>query len=460
MRAVRRRLFFLALFLALWPAHSKAAITNRCAVELASTSTGATITCTLSNTVSGRAIVVNGFEFGTSNSVSGTESLTCPSAAKIYQTYAGNSRGTYICYINSTASSHGTFTITSTVTCSSCVGFRQIQAWEVDGTLTADTGSAAAAASNTVNFTTANASEWAFSSAYDVSGSLVPGSSFSPIHQTSMNASPTAQADRFLAMSKTTGAAGSNTASFSSSSSFPAQLIAVLAFQISGGSTPQVSIVQSCAYLPDGLTTPATCRLNSTSSGNKGVLLLVSNASSVATSVGSCDTETCVCPSSAGISHVYSGSNWTVNICYSDFASSHATLDLGVGITGGGGAGVVAVLAYEVHGLSSGIDAGSEAGAAATSVSFTTAANNEWAVFIAADAGANALAPGSGFAQGQYSSNFANVKGELAGFLSILTAGSNTGSYTQTGSSTPAIAVAAFGFTSSSTTRRNRSRVF
>src|SRR3989442_580293 len=101
------------------------------------------------------------------------------------------------------------------------------------------------------------------------------------------------------------------------------------------------------------------------------------------------------------------------NICYVDLGSSHASLSVLLGTTGGGNA-VGLMKVYEISGLAAGIDAGS------------------------------VMAPGNSFGQLNYSTGNSSSYGHLGGLKFIPSAGSNTASYTQTGSTTPVIGVAAF----------------
>ena len=373
----------------------------------------ATISCSLANTVAGNTIVVNGFDYGASNSVSGTESLTCPGAASIYHNYnGGGNHGTYICYV-ATASSHATFTVTSTLTCGTCGGAPQLMAYEVSGLGAVDTPSAAAAFAKTVNFTTANPNEWAFCSGFDFADLLVPASAFSQVDQISAIFPSSSQADHLMAQFILTTTAGSYTASYTDTNSFPAPLIACIAFQKTGAPAPAVKIVQGCSWLgAGGNPTPVRCDLYNVVAGNKVVILGYDNAPGVANSLGTCAPETCVCPTSAGASHTY-GTVFTTNICYVDLVSSHASLSVLLGTTGGGNA-VGLMKVYEISGLAAGIDAGS------------------------------VMAPGNSFGQLNYSTGNSSSYGHLGGLKFIPSAGSNTASYTQTGSTTPVIGVAAF----------------
>jgi hypothetical protein len=439
-----RKLWFLAL-LVFWPAQSKAAdpyIVQRCIFSSTSNTTGSTIGCSLANTVAGNTIIVGGHDFGSSNTVTGTESFTCPSGAKAYYNTTQH-HGAYVCYV-ATASPHATFNITSTLTCAPCGSIQQIEAFEVSGLGAVDTPSAAAALALTVNVTTANANEWIYCTTYDFATLPSPVSG-SQIDSIQTGFPPTSQVDQLGAQFLIAGTAGSYTNSFNDTNSFPVPIIACLAFQTTGASTPSVRIVQGCTWVQSsGNPTPVACRLSNVVAGNKVIILAYTNAAGVVNVSGGCSPETCVCPTSAGASHTYA-TTFTGNICYGDMANSYSTLDVTLGSVGPGGA-VGVLRAYEVSGLGAGIDAGSEAGAAATSVNFTTASNNEYAFFVAIDSGTNVLAPGSGFGQLSWSAGNTGSS-SLGGYLLIATAGANTASYTQTGSSTPIIGVAAFGFT-------------
>jgi hypothetical protein len=101
----------------------------------------------------------------------------------------------------------------------------------------------------------------------------------------------------------------------------------------------------------------------------------------------------------------------------------------------------------EVAGLSTGVDAGSEAQAAATTVNYTTAAANEWTLCATADYGAspaNAMVIGNSFLPAGATFYPVNTRGtgqlsQITTLKKTVSSGSNTCSYTQTGSTNPQI---------------------
>jgi len=71
-----------------------------------------------------------------------------------------------------------------------------------------------------------------------------------------------------------TTTAGSYTASYTDTNSFPAPLIACIAFQKTGAPAPAVKIVQGCSWLgAGGNPTPVRCDLYNVVAGNKVVIL-------------------------------------------------------------------------------------------------------------------------------------------------------------------------------------------
>lgn len=442
-----KKLFWIALLLCFLPFQAKSAAVTKvqqCHKYKTSVATGNTLSCTMPGATSGNKAIVSGFYYGTTKSLSCTDACTCPANANIAHTYTGsNSQTLFICYadISSTANFAVTLTVTCTNSCTN-VGYVVVQEW--NGLSSSDdSGSESSAAAQTVNFTTANANEWALSAIYDLGGILIPASSFAQVHVISDNSQPGGVNGKSL-LTQYQQLAGASTYTTSYTSAASTQpLISVIAFQTSGGAIPTVKVVQSCDFvLPASTTgTTAKCPLTNTVAGNKVVFGQWNNTTLVANQSGNC-TEACTLLTNAS---VHNGSP-TTGIGFVDTVSNHSTFLVGVSIVSTGNA-IGAIQAFEMNGLGASVDAGSEAAAsAATTVNFTTAGNNEWAFMFGLNVTlGTVMVPTNSFLPAGFQIGEAAVSGQdLSATRVLATSGSYTASYTQAGGSPNAIVVAAF----------------
>lgn len=189
----------------------------------------------LANTGANHKIII-GFvtnNLGQSNpSLTCTETCTCPSGTQTTRTNSGRTYIIGICFADTTTT-HSQFLAFETDTQNAPV--YQV-AIEVSGPSTgSDSGSAAAATGQTVNYSTTAPNEFTFTMTFDGNGSVIsPGSSFLP------NAAvivPNTSVFPYvgLTMTKTTTASGSSTTSFTGANTAP--LIATLSFGASSAAT-------------------------------------------------------------------------------------------------------------------------------------------------------------------------------------------------------------------------------
>jgi len=178
-----------------------------------------------------------------------TEACTCPGGATTGHNFSGFQHNLSICFVD-TAASHAQFTITFTInTNAASARSTYLEGFEYSGLAAGSDGpSASAAFANTVNFTTANANEFAFSYGSDQAISVAPAGSNTQISQV-LFADP-GFGYQVLDMTQNTAAARSCTANFSSGSSGGITFVAVIAFVPSGGSpTPVTHVVQTCSVI-------------------------------------------------------------------------------------------------------------------------------------------------------------------------------------------------------------------
>ena len=379
---MRQRLLILVglfLFLVLCPARAKAAVNlvNHCVAgnNAQGTGGGNALVCSLINTTSGNKIIV-GVKSSAADtySITCTEACSCPGPATTGHNFSGFQHNLSICFVD-TASSHAQFTITFTInTNAASARSTYLEGFEYSGLAAGSDGpSASAAFANTVNFTTANANEFAFSYGSDQAISLAPAGSNTQISQV-LFADP-GFGYQVLDMTQSTAAAGTYTANFTSGTSGGITFVAVIAFVPSGGSpTPVTHVVQTCSVIgASSVVGQAQCFLYNTLVGNK----IVIGAGGKDTATGTCAItgESCFCPSGSFANHTYAIS-FTINACYADQASNHATNAVSYNASVGTSPVFFANF-YEVAGLQAGVDVGSEAAAAATTVNYTTAVSNE-----------------------------------------------------------------------------------
>jgi hypothetical protein len=404
---------------------------------VATAANGSTISCSILNTTSGAKILVGGFLFGNSLSSSCTEACTFPAGATVTHSYTNNYT-TYAGFADTT-SSHGTFTVTITINCTVCSGNAYLTIVEVQGLNSGrDTGADAGTFAKTVSYTTAGTNRYVFSVGFDTADALTTTNS--QIHQSSAGGYKAGVAGtRLLLQSAYQATAGTYSMTYADSSSTTPE-IAVLAFVDNGSAAPpSPSIRQSCNVFNPGINdSQADCPLNNPVAGNT-IVEEYQQSANAAPAAHSC-TQACTCPAAASATN---GSDANIGICY--VVVTGTPTQFNVGAISGNSTG--SITAYEMVGLGP-QDVGSRAAANGTNtVSFTTAANNEWAFMAGGD-----VLPGGTITAGNSFTNlntvFGAVQGTLTAQRTVASAGSNTASYTATGTDArPLIAVLAFSTT-------------
>lgn len=413
--------------------------------------------CFLTNTTSGNIITVGVTGATTSASpgnvvitfTTATESFTCPAASTREDIFpTNNDVKTQLCYVI-TASSHASFEVKVTVSGTGPIIHSMIvEEWV--GPTTFDSGSASAAAASTVSVTTANTNEVVIGHCSDVLTTVTTGSGFSQVTKAngSIEAGPNWRGFKEYQVFSGTGAHTTNCPS-TGSSGLP-QIVA-FAFQQSAPAVPVPTIIQSCGFTLNtfGTTGNATCSLSNVVSGNKVIVAATMRGPTTfsPTISSGCD-ETCTFLSGTFQHTSYSGNDYSTVIGYVDLASSHAAFTAGIGFSGCPGCVAVEMFAIEVSGLLSGVDSGSASACAAITCNYTTVSPNEFTVSIAGDSPTTVMTPGNSFLQYGYmqkSSGGEVIFGGLLSSKTTVSSGSNTASYTVTGSTAPLLAVLAFG---------------
>jgi len=387
-----------------------------------------------------------------------TEAPTCPSGSTSNAPGAGGFSGwnlnTKICYVV-VASPHTSFLIQALATGTSHRESTLLATVYPNGSLGAVDSSSATHANNALSLsvTTAGSNEIIFMYCTDFSVGLVAGANTS---QSSMFATTDIvvgnQEWRGFGGYRIAATANTYSVACTSTTSLPYTAIAGLAFSISSPAAPTIyQYTQFCSNDSQaaGGTNSGGCDLSNTVSGNWVVAaFFFKGVSSAPTTAGNW-TETGACQTNSWTSHVYGGNTYSLTICYVQTSSGHGTfhVDLDPGV----GKNVWGTIAFEIPGLLA-VDSGSAAAAAATTVNYTTAANNEWTIGAAIDTftttgptfqfgnsfipigwGKNAVGTGS-YDQGHYA----------AANKVTVSSGSNTFSYSLTGSASPLISVLAF----------------
>ena len=420
----------------IWPNNCAAAATN-------SGTTAAALSCVLNNVVSGRTIVISATSQSTTDSVtsSGGETVTCPLLA--LGLYAPGSTRVRICYIV-LGSSHATLTITVTATGGTTQATGLI-ASEIQGLGAVDSSSASGANASSVSTTTAGANEIVFAACHGFSNDIAPGSGFVQVGFANPN-SITNQDERVISISQVVAAASTITSACTVTNGLADTVIAALAFSISGApAPPAIGLVQFAQYNAITVATGSPqLSLHNTSSGNKILIGTVRTSNTAPFNIAAACTETCTCPLGAQNNTAVYGEDVTVGVCYADTTSNHSAFT--VTINGGTGAGTPYIWLEEVSGLNSGEDSGAEAAATAATVNYTTATANEWTFCIGGDNVANPMSAGSSFvAMGQSEATITPVQQGLIMSKTTVSSGSNTCSYSITGSTQPVIATMSFG---------------
>ena len=462
------RIRFLLLLLLLCPVWSKAATApltiQRCAsaadnVGIVTT----TLTCVLTNTTAGNKIEVFAAGSGSVLTFTTTESATCPAGATLHHAYITD-RVISQCYVD-TASSHAVFSISVTISGGGLDQADQLVAKEVQGLASgADVSGSAAASSFTL--TTTGANEQIDSFCADYVNDLIPGTGFAQDEWVADNQPGTTEYKGMTQHQITTTATGYTTACTFSGTGPVGPLISAIAFaQSSPPPVPAIRIVQSCYTSTTGSQLVNNCVLHGTTSGNKVVAGFIYGDTGTSplpfTDNGS--TEATTCPTNAQVNRPVGGvANYSIGVCYVDTASSHATFTFAAHGTSGTHPISAFQWVFEVAGLQTGIDAGSEAAATAITTSYTTSGNNEYTFFFAGDTSASTMAPGNSFIQamGGTTATAAHFSQGLSASKTTTSSGSNTASFTLTGTTEPLLATVSFGTPAVAAVGTRHSQVF
>jgi len=436
---MRKYAFAFLFLLFLCPAQSKASVyeqNNYCYNYVASFGSSASLSCIFPTAVNSGKVVVTGHASDlTSFTTSCTETCVCPSPATQTFNLSGFIHQEFICYADITTT-HSTFTFTITATVGGARSL-MLEGFQVTGLGSGDDGAAGANNANTTNITTTGNNEYIFSTCNttNVSEPFATGSNFQVGKIAPSDVNNIVNID----MGQNAATTGTYTASCSNGGSGGVVTeVAAIAFTTSGGSVPAVHIVQRCFVA--GIASGGGCGLSNVSSSNK----LLYNFYGQTIAQLSPATGSPVCPANSYVTHNYGGVNFSTGMCYKDGASGN------FGATAScGGCNVLAVTEIEIAGLNTGIDTGSETGLAATSGTFTAAASNEWAMYSAQDNAANPMTPASGFTYiGTWFTFSGCCNGGTQQFMLALEpnvpSGSNSVSYSLTGSTTPVMTVSAF----------------
>jgi hypothetical protein len=215
-------------------------------------------------------------------------------------------------------------------------------------------------------------------------------------------------------------------------------LLAALGFYCPQSQAVTFSGVQQCNNY--GNVTSTSCNLQNTVNPNKVVVLIKYHPNGGVLTL-TC-TEACTLEASTT-----TGAGQTLAIYDVDTTTTHADFSITAAVTCGGACDTH-ITAYEIAGLSSGID--TTAAANSNSTTFTTAHANEFAVLLAWD-NSGALAPANSFqalsAGASISGNFGatSVGQRLTGaWLITTTATTYTAGFTTTSSSDPAVVVVSY----------------
>jgi hypothetical protein len=394
--------------------------------------------------------------------VSSTESFTCPGGA---QTLSGGYT-TEACSVK-LASSHATFNITVNCNNAGSNGFAFVMiAEEVAGLGTFDSGSASAVSgSSSMTTTTANPNEYLWSFCADFSFGLAPGSGFSQ-NTESDNQIAGGRNSRGLTQYQITTSSGNYTTGCTSSGgTLTVQQIVALAFQQSSPpNVPAVVILQACQMNTSsgGASGGGGCRLSNVQAGNKIIVMQVTSGVLASATYSSIATETLTYVTGTWNTVVYGGVTYSAIIAYVDVASPHSTFDTDTSYVSCPGCTALGYLAMEVKGLKTAADTGSAAFCSAITCNYTTAINNEFTVMIAANTlpntccptppTPNQMTPGNGFSPWifAYGSSNTNDGQYLGATKTTVSSGSNTGSYSQSGSTSPVMSLLSFGIPSGS----------
>jgi hypothetical protein len=408
-----------------------------------------TMHCHLENTTSGDTIIVSVSGDTTTVVPTATETLTCPAGAVI----TNSIYRIYTCYV-ATASSHSAFDISVTASGGTGQGIFHLIAEEVQGLGAIDASASGGSSTSPASITTAANNEWVHQACWMTAKGAAVAAPFTQVVMAS--AYLTSVTVDAITGREVAAASGAQSVGCTPTSVSFFGGISVLAFaQSSPPVLPSQNVVQWC--MSSNADTASGCILNNVTSGNKVLFLNSVQGPGASTVANGClangSSTTCVCPSSAQVQASYTLPQGATNIitaaCYADLASSFTTFQpLGTCAS----CFLHALIAEEINGVNTGVDAPSEASATATTVNYTTAANNEFTMCAAVDYGAspaNAQVPGNSFnssGSGAYDNNTRGA-GQTTDILAqkkTASSGANTCSYTQTGSTNPQIVTMSF----------------
>lgn len=437
-------------------------------IEQVSTASG-TVQCDMNNVVSGDTILVFvNLVTATTFTVSATETLTCPSQLLVTHNFAGFVHDNFICHVV-LASNHSDFNITITVTSGAASREGMLNAYEFKGLGAIDSGSRTTGdLSSSVSVTTAGANEVLFTMGTDLCVSISPAGSNNHYDDLGI-ISPSGNDYKGIYMVQNTGAAGSYTANWTAAGggAGTAPFTVAVAFAVAGGATNPAVYVDQMSHKIGATASGATGgTLNNVVNGDK---IITSAKLQTANSppIGGCaltSGEACSCPTGAQ-ANLTVVDNFAQGLCAVDITSSHSTTTVTI-TPNPVGAAFDALVSYVIKGGLPGIDSGASASATATtSVNYTTATANEWTFCLAGDAKATypmAIAvPGSSFSPlGNNYADFQNLRySETLDMLKLTpSSGSNTCSFTLSGSIAPMLST--ISFSAPSTAVKSKSYIF
>lgn len=450
--------WLLPLLFFLLPAPSNAVTpvwTNRCGSPRINAVGNTTVSCSMYNTVAGRMIFMTGVGAANTITVSGTESPT----ACVTGTAGLAGQQVVHCYLLAAASNHGTFTITVTSSGGQNRAFGAY-AREYPGTWTFDTSCNAGATS--CSLTTAQAGEWLDVAGVDLTQDLSPAGSFLPQQYGNVVDDITIQSQKAATWYQIAGGAGSKTMQYTSTGGFPNPAIVGLAFQVTNAvSPPNVYALQECYFAyPDTGRTQVDCPLHNYTANN---IVVYGFGTMNDTSILSCDGTNCGCPANSQIFHVYSGVNLGSGLCFAFNSSNQSVFAPGILMHTGSGQTVIFIQSAEYVNLTS-LDTGSEANAAALTVNYTTAANNEVNFTTCMDANTADLSPGGSALQLSSGTNANSTTASPQIFTMttqvIASAGSGKTTSCSGAGTVPEITTFSYGQTATSTLSPRHSQIF
>lgn len=439
--------------------------TNRCASPRANFNVVSSITCTMGPIVAGRTIIMDGSTASASMTLtSSVETPVCPAAAN------GGSAGVSVltkkCYIV-VGSNHTSITFTVTAV----GGFAQayfIGAREYVGLGAFDTACASGAGPATsCSLTTANAGEWLDVLGSDDCNDLVPQTGFFQQQYGTVSSGTSSQFVRTANWYMITGGAGSQTAQYSVTNSLPESSVAALAFQISSPpALPSAVVVQSCTFAyPDTTRSSIACPLHNYTANDVVVFPLTTHIET--SPLGACSGPNCACPLNASIFNVYNppapGVSYGTAVCYGFDSVDTAVTVWGAQVHFGSGQSILEQETFEISGIITTVDTGSEAGAAALTVNYTTIQDNEYTVTSCFDNNANPLISTSPAIQSgninDKDSTFLQTQQTVTTQVTATAGSGHTTACSETGSSVPLIATLSFGIISTASPQK-RTHIF